>query len=48
MRGVNIIVPDTLDNLRSDCIYKTDEYEIKRWMFGHCNSYQRRVFLQYF
>jgi AraC family transcriptional regulator len=34
MRGVNIIVPDTLNNLCSDCIYKTDEYEIKRWMFG--------------
>jgi AraC family transcriptional regulator len=34
MSNVNIVVPDTSGNLRSDCIYKTDWYEIKRWMFG--------------
>jgi AraC family transcriptional regulator len=34
MGGINIVVPDALNSLRSDFIYKTEEYEIKRWMFG--------------
>lgn len=34
MSGINIAVPDTLSNLLSDCIYKTDEYEVKRWEFS--------------
>lgn len=33
MRAGNIISTRTLNNLLSDCIYKTDEYEVKRWMF---------------
>jgi AraC-like DNA-binding protein len=33
MRGVPVSLPNYPNNLHSDCIYKTDEYEVKRWTF---------------
>jgi AraC family transcriptional regulator len=34
MRGINLNLRDASDSLHSDCIYKTDEYEVKRWEFS--------------
>jgi AraC family transcriptional regulator len=34
MSGIKIVTPHFLDNLSSDCIYRTEEYEVKRWLFG--------------
>lgn len=34
MSGLHSVGPGLLNDLRSDCIYKTEAYEIKRWLFG--------------